>query len=546
MSKTKFYQEVIEKAFSTAKEYLLASALSQAEKEKEELSANLLKENAIKVPLVGGFNAGKSSLINAFINRNLLPTNIEPETAISYEMYYGQNERVELYRDDKKIDEKTLDEIKKFDVKPGDIAKVYVSTQIIKDLQDRGIIIVDMPGLDSGIQAHNDAILKYIDKGSAFILVSESESGSLTTSAINFISELEKYNLKPAVLISKIDKKPAEEISSIKEYVSYQAKKAIGSETFVGAVSAANNDIDDFSKFLNTLDCDKITAEKFAPRIKAYINMLIISLKTQIDIAAQDIKDIDETIKQLEAQREQATQNIRNNNADTPEKSTQDILDKVKEALLAKAEDFATMIFNKESSTTIQNAIMSTIRPVIINTLKEEGEQYAGALNTVVDEISKKLSDTITVDTNIFEEIYSQLGVSVIIPQITKIIMTLPAPLAKILGMLLTLLVKMLPDLLRKIFGKSDEEIISQITSKFKTSVIYDMLEALRPKVLEMVIAQQERIKAAYIDNINNNITNVSQSMTYSAENQNKEVLATKIENIKQIIAKLESIKSEI
>ena len=61
MSKTKFYQEVIEKAFSTAKEYLLASALSQAEKEKEELSANLLKENAIKVPLVGGFNAGKSS-----------------------------------------------------------------------------------------------------------------------------------------------------------------------------------------------------------------------------------------------------------------------------------------------------------------------------------------------------------------------------------------------------------------------------------------------------------------------------------------------------
>lgn len=546
MSKTKSYQEVIEKAFSTAKEYLLASALSQAEKEKEELSANLLKENAIKVPLVGGFNAGKSSLINAFINRNLLPTNIEPETAISYEMYYGQNERVELYRDDKKIDEKPLDDIKKFDVKPGDIAKVYVTTKVIKDLQDRGIIIVDMPGLDSGIQAHNDAILKYIDKGSAFVLVSESESGSLTTSAINFITELEKYNLKPAVLISKIDKKPAEEISSIKEYVGYQAKKAIGSETFVGAVSAANNDIDDFSKFLNTLDCDKITAEKFAPRITAYINMLIISLKTQIDIAAQDIKDIDETIKQLEAQREQATQNIRNNNADTPEKSTQDILDKVEEALSDKAEDFATMIFNKESPAAIQNAIMSTIRPIIINSLKEEGEQYAEALNTVVDEISKKLSDVVTVDTNIFEEIYGKLGMSVIIPQITKIIMTLPTPLAKILGMLLTLLVKMLPDLLRKIFGKSDEEIIGQITSKFKTSVINDMLEALRPKVLEMVIAQQERIKAAYIDNINNNITNVSQSMTYSAENQNKEVLATKIENIKQIIAKLESIKSEI
>lgn len=545
MSKTKFYQEVIEKAFSTAKDYLLASALSQSEKEKEELSANLLKENAIKVPLVGGFNAGKSSLINAFINRNLLPTNIEPETAISYEMYYGQNERVELYRDDKKIDEKPLDDIKKFDVKPGDIAKVYVSTKVIKDLQDRGIIIVDMPGLDSGIQAHNDAILKYIDKGSAFVLVSESESGSLTTSAITFITELEKYNLKPAVFISKIDKKPAEEISSIKEYVGYQAKKAIGSETFVGAVSAANNDIDDFSKFLNTLDCDKITAEKFAPRITAYINMLIISLKTQIDIAAQDIKDIDEAIKQLEAQREQATQNINNSNADTPEKSTQDILDKVEAALLAKAEDFATMIFNKESSTTIQNAIMSTIRPVIINTLKEEGEQYAGALNTVVDDISKKLSDIVTVDSNIFDDIYGEF-LPIILTQIGRIIAGLPHVLGKILSILLTLLAQKLPEIIRWIFGKSDEKIIGKITDKIKSEIINKMLEALRPKVLEMVTAQQERIKAAYIENINNNINNVSQSMTNSVESQNKEVLATKIENIKQVIAKLESIKSEL
>ncbi len=545
MSKTKLYQEIIEKAFSTAKDYLLASALSQAEKEKEELSANLLKENAIKVPLVGGFNAGKSSLINAFINRNLLPTNIEPETAISYEMYYGQNERVELYRDDKKIDEKPLDDIKKFDVKPGDIAKVFVSTQVIKDLQDKGIIIVDMPGLDSGIQAHNDAILKYINKGSAFVLMSESENGSLKTSEINFITELEKYNLKPAVLISKIDKKPAEEISSIKEYVGYQAKKAIGSETFVGAVSAANNDIDDFSKFLNTLDCDKITAEKFAPRITAYINMLIISLKTQIDIAAQDIKDIDEAIKQLEAQREQATQNINNSNADTPEKSTQDILDKVEAALLAKAEDFATMIFNKESSTTIQNAIMSTIRPVIINTLKEEGEQYAGALNTVVDDISKKLSDIVTVDSNIFDDIYGEF-LPIILTQIGRIIAGLPHVLGKILSILLTLLAQKLPEIIRWIFGKSDEKIIGEITDKIKSEIINKMLEALRPKVLEMVIAQQERIKAAYIENINNNINNVSQSMSNSVESQDKEILTTKIENIKQIISKLESLKSEI
>ncbi|MBQ4406737.1 MAG: dynamin family protein [Bacteroidales bacterium] len=545
MSKTKFYQEVIEKAFSTAKEYLLASALSQAEKEKEELSANLLKENAIKVPLVGSFNAGKSSLINAFLNRNFLPVDIKPETAISYEILYSEAEKVDIFRDDKLIDTKPLDQIKNFDTKPGDIAKVYVSNQVIKDLQMRGITLVDMPGIDSGIEEHNQAIFHYISQGSAFVLLTDVEGGSLTTSNLNFLSEIRQYNLHAAVLVSKTDKKPESEITQVKEYIRYQAKKALETDTFVGCVSAANGNISDLSRFLDTLDCNQIVSEKFGGRIKSFIDLLIMSITTQTDILSKDITDIDEKIKKLEQERANIEFDINNNSGDTPEKSTQDVLDEVAQSLELHAEDIASMIVNKEDATTIQNAIMSYVRPVIINALKEEGEQFADALNTTVDKVSKELAEVATIDTSIFNDIYTEMGLPVIMTAISRVISTLNPVLGRILGTILTFLAQKIPDIIRSFFGKSDEELITEISHKIKTSVIANMTETLRPKVLEMVTAQQERIKLAYKENIEANIRNRQQSLK-ELHNSDKAQIAQKISAMKDVISQLNNLKSEI
>lgn len=541
---TKFVDS-INKSFAIAKDYLLSSAMEQATKQKEELLIELSSESSIKVPLVGSFNAGKSSLLNAFVNRNLLPTDIAPETAISYELYYSENERVELYRDDVKIGEKPVDQIKSFDVKPGDIAKVFIKTQVIKELAEKGITLVDMPGLDSGIEAHNQAILHYISNGSAFVLLSEVESGNLTTSCINFLSEIKAYNLRAAVLISKIDKKPMEEVNSIKEYITYQAQKAFDTTTFIGCVSSANDNVADFTKFLDSLDSEKIVSEKFCNRIKTYIDMLLISIKTQMDIIGKDIQNIDEKIKMLESEREKIDDHINNNTGDSPEKSTQDILDNVSESLALHADDIATMIVNKENSTSIQNAIMSYVRPVIINSLKAEGEDFAESLHTVVDNVSKELAEVVSVDTTIFEDAYNKMGLPVIMTQISRLIAKLPHVWGKILGGLLMILADKLPDLIRSFFGKSAEDQMKEIAFKIKTSIIANMTETLRPKVMELVVDQQNRIKAAYKENIENSIKNREQALC-SIETQDKAELEEKISTMKSVVSDLEQIKSNI
>ena len=86
MEKISHFIDIVEKAFSiAAPNFSNQESVKKATANKDDLGAQLRKDSYIKVPFVGDFNAGKSSLINAMLGVDLLPTNILPETAVSYE-----------------------------------------------------------------------------------------------------------------------------------------------------------------------------------------------------------------------------------------------------------------------------------------------------------------------------------------------------------------------------------------------------------------------------------------------------------------------------
>ena len=68
------------------------SAIARISAAKESILTRIQSDAFVKVPFVGDFSAGKSSLINAFLGRQeLLPTDITPETAVSYELWYAED-----------------------------------------------------------------------------------------------------------------------------------------------------------------------------------------------------------------------------------------------------------------------------------------------------------------------------------------------------------------------------------------------------------------------------------------------------------------------
>ena len=542
--------DIVEKSFTISKAILLENALRQVSEEKDTLLSELKEETGIKVPIVGDFSAGKSSLVNCLLGRNgLLPVDITPETAVAYEIYYSASEKVELYRDGNKIDEKSIDSIKQLSVKPGDVANVYVNSPVIKSYQDKGIVLVDMPGIDSGIKEHNDAILHYINKGTAFVLLTDSESGSLRESTLSFITELSKYNLKPAVIISKIDKKPESEVADIKEYVEFQAKRAIGEQVYVGCISAANNNISDFTKYISSLDSNSLVSAKYANRVSSFVNLQIVSITAQKDILNANIQDVDEKIKKLEEEKARISKQLADSvpYADTPEKSTQDILDLVKTELNTHAEDIATKIVNKEDANTINAMMMNYIRPVVINAFKEEGEQYAAAMNTAVDDVSKALQESLSIDGNFVDDIVESLREDIVGGlQMAAEFLKMGGPWGKVIGWLLTFFGEKIPDLIRWFCGKSKDTIIAEATDKIRYSIIDKIAEQLRPIMFEQVKAQQQRIRDSIKQRVENSINSLQDSVKATSENGSKEDLSKKISAMDVAISELNSLKQSL
>ena len=130
------------------------------------------------VLFIGGFACGKTSMINALIGENLLPTVFLPETAIVYELHYGNQKRVTVYpKDDNPFDlrEVTTDEILKYvslcteDVRitaKFEKMVIYWPLEILKD----GVVLVDTPGINDPYS--NDYIVNdYLPKADAIVYV---------------------------------------------------------------------------------------------------------------------------------------------------------------------------------------------------------------------------------------------------------------------------------------------------------------------------------------------------------------------------------------
>lgn len=522
---------------------LLGDAQAELKAKSDELMDEVQNSQYIKVPLVGVFSAGKSSLLNVFTQKpGMLPVDTMPETAVAYELYYAQSEYVELYRNGNKIDSKPLADIKQLDTKPGDIAKVYCTSEPIKTLQERGIILVDMPGIGSGIERHDAAIFNYINSGTAFILIVDAEQGSLRGSTLAFMHELSQYNMYPAVLVSKIDKKPESDVKDILEYIQYQMTRLGNTNPFIGTVCSVNNNLEGFNKYLDTLNPDALVAEKIGKKLKLIINSVIDQIKVRIDLRTKDIENIDEKIKKIDEEISSVKAELptSNCNADTPEKSTQDILDNVRAALEAKSMDIAQMIVDKEDQESIKAVIVSTVRSEIITSLKEESEQYSTALGTAVQDSVEGLA-TIEVDTdfmNDFSEIFEVLNV-----YIENLL-----SLGGIWGKLAAILLPFLPKVLNWLFGKSDEEVLEEVRAKVMSKCVNQVTASIQPTIFKITVDNQKRIQEKLQTELVSKMEKVKEGLREKMEdaNKTKEEVATEISKLTSAISHLNSIITEI
>ena len=540
------YQNALNKV-SEVTPLLVGETLNELKRNSEEFMQEVQDAQYIKVPLVGVFSAGKSSLLNVFTEKvGMLPVDTMPETAVAYELYYGLNESVELYRNGEKIDSKPLADIKQLDTKPGDIAKVYCTSEPIKKLQDRGIILVDMPGIGSGLERHDAAIFNYINSGTAFVLIVDAEQGSLRGSTMTFMQELSQYNMHPAILISKIDKKTDSEVKAIKEYIEYQLSKLGSTDSFVGTVCSVNNDLNGFTTYLESLNPEALVREKLNKKFRYIVNSVIEQINLRIQIKDKDIADVEGKIKQFEAEIANVKLElpVADGYADSPEKSTEDVLDRVRLALSNKATDIAQMIIDKEDSETVKAAIVSIVRSAVILALKDESEQYSVALGAAVKEsITELPTFEVTLDfMNDFSGVTESLGV-LLTTALAKI-----AVLGGLGTLIINLVVSLVPKFLSWLFGKSNDDAVAEVRQKFISTAIQEVIDGIRPTILKITQDNQKNIQDKIQAELISKMEKVKDSLREKMEdaNKSKSEVESEQQELKLALSHLNSVVSEL
>ena len=566
MEKITKYVSLVNQAFSVAQDrFNNQESVKKSESEKNSLVNELEKDSFIKVPFVGDFNAGKSSLINSMLGSDILPTNILPETAVSYELFYSPNEKLEVWLDDKLVETTSVSEIKSLQLTPRNLVKLYLDNPVVKDWNDRNIVVVDMPGIDSGVEAHNNAILHYVQEGTFFVLVSEAEGGTLRMSTLNFIDEIKKYGAQLAVVVSKVDKKPEQEAQNIKNAIESVAKKLVGESTQVVLASAADKNFGGVQDILDSIDAETLVENKYKPLITGFIDSLIAEMQLQMKLMLSDRTDFAVKIEELKKAHAQAAENLKNKaaSAQSVEGSADDILQDIADALKSKAGYIATLLYGQTDSKVLNQEILTIIRPVIINSLKREITEYSDVIGGAVQEFMVNVDEIINDKNNKMlngaeDLIGNMLGKDILEGLLKKGLDKLAERLvaykglgelvkmlSKILGPLVTILINVVPDLLRLIFGKSKEQKIEEIKTKFATEIVSKIAEALRQPIEDMIKDQRAEVDKNMATLIENETQKYNENINavMNQQQEEKEQIAKKVASLNDVVEKLNSLK---
>jgi GTP-binding protein EngB required for normal cell division/CBS domain-containing protein len=189
-----------------------------------------LAEDRFNLVVVGRFNRGKTSIMNAIMRTDRLPVGIVPLTSVITAVSYGSKEQVVLkyakssFTQDIPIE--TLSEYVTQKGNPGNsrgitIAEIQLRAEILR----RGFYFIDTPGLGSAIAENTRTTEAFLPEADAFLLVTSYDS-PLSEEEIRFLRQSSGRNV--FVVLNKQDAVTPDERDAAFSFVRDQLQTALG------------------------------------------------------------------------------------------------------------------------------------------------------------------------------------------------------------------------------------------------------------------------------------------------------------------------------
>ena len=220
------------------------------------------------MPIIGKFSSGKSALVNTLLgySRKILKEDITPQTAVPTEILYADGEEsVTMIQNDGPVRTLSLEEYSSQETDALAVKKVrlYLRSRFLQKIPD--IMLVDMPGFESGYEVHNKAIDDYLPQSLAYIIAFPADDMIVRNSVGNILRELCLHDMPLCVVITKYDKRGydydttfAKMQESLKRFVGQRQIRYCRTSSFTGEAM----ELEEFLKEIQE-KAREILAEKY-------------------------------------------------------------------------------------------------------------------------------------------------------------------------------------------------------------------------------------------------------------------------------------------
>lgn len=480
-----------------------------------------LEENSrhfvVRLPLVGGFSSGKSTLLNALIKTPLFATSIDPQTAVPAELSYETQACFEGRYPDGRVISLSQEAIRNNQLEclqPDGWVDVKFPAPALAAVPH--LRLVDMPGWESGVERHAQAIDGYASRSLAYAVVVSAEEGNLRESIRKALRELVQLDMPIIAIISKCDKKLPSDIAEVSATVAKEIEGVTGQAPLaIVKVSARKSEISEFVEALQQLE---LNAEPLFTRavVTPFIQQLhqldryLDTLANRDDLDSEQIKvkcdDVNAELKQLEERVAQEALQL--------EGQLEPILNRIRQHVQTRLnEQVDSFTSSALCGVDLDSDMATTIRLAVTEGIKQDFEP---AISRFVNNVNAELPadfllniNSSSLSTSSAKEPKANAGsftdllllVSPLISKIPKIMIVLPvlSILAKLLDGLFSNHQREIAEaeqresVRRSIQGRVIPQAVEQ-TTQFLQPLLAAQLTEAKAQILTQVRAQQQSL----------------------------------------------------
>lgn len=335
-----------------------------------------IQDAKVCTPVIGKFSSGKSALVNTILgySRKMLKEDITPETAIPTEIVYTElDEMFMIFLNDDTCMNKPIEDFREYeaDAKTVKNVRVMLKNNNLERIPD--VMLVDMPGFESGFEIHNKAIDDYLPQSLAYIVTFPADDMIVRSSIGEILKELCLHDMPLCIVITKYDK-ANDDFELVFEKMKESLRRYVGDREIEYCItSSRDGEVRNLEEFLLHIQeqSQDILADKYKKLVLPIIETTENYLNTLLNGSLLSESELDEKEEKLHRQLSSLDEKFSHEQEDFEleiSECVEDIKNDVQRAMEADETTLVAMTMNGQS---ISDHLNSVVRNAVTVSVKK-------------------------------------------------------------------------------------------------------------------------------------------------------------------------------